>query len=243
MQKNHLTISTWYKQELIASSIQNHMTGYCTTRGGIITKWHNSDQLQISMASKIFMINNYCVSNHITFTISCSVRQQQLTYPPCVSHTFSSALLSWCRNLLRCPPETSQPASFNEDDHQCQSVGHSLLSSNPLPDALSALSVCLHLRILTSRVLSCSLSLCVGFIHWRGCVPRCQHCTIVDAHVCGCVSVSMCGCRKKCRLPPMRHIHRHTCTHRGGGCCVRTEGAVGVLSELDLVFLSYFTEW
>lgn len=32
----------------------------------------------------------------------------------------------------------------------------------------------------------------------------------------------------------MRHTSRHTCAHGGGGCCVRSEGAVGVLSELDL---------
>lgn len=61
----------------------------------------------------------------------------------------------------------------------------------------------------------------------------------VSVCVCGCVSVDMCMCRMKCRLPSMRHTSRHTCTHRGGGCCVRTEGTVGVLSELDLGFLSF----
>lgn len=32
----------------------------------------------------------------------------------------------------------------------------------------------------------------------------------------------------------MRHTSRHTRAHGGGGCCVRSEGAVGVLSELEL---------
>lgn len=37
----------------------------------------------------------------------------------------------------------------------------------------------------------------------------------------------------------MRHTCRHTCAHGGGGCCVRSEGAVGVLSEFFLGFLAF----
>lgn len=53
------------------------------------------------------------------------------------------------------------------------------------------------------------------------------------------MSGNMCMCRMRCRLPPMRHTCRHTCAHGGGGCCVRREGAVGVLSEFFLGFLAF----
>lgn len=53
------------------------------------------------------------------------------------------------------------------------------------------------------------------------------------------MSGNMCMCRMRCRLPPMRHTCRHTCAHGGGGCCVRSEGAVGVLSEFFLGFLAF----
>ncbi len=116
-----------------------------------------------------------------------------------------------------------------------------------LPPSLSlAFSVYLHLHILTSRLLSCSPALRAGvwglYIGGAACLgDSIAPCVYVCVCVCvsGCVSVDMCMCRMKCRLPPMRHTRRHTCTHRGGGCCVRTEGAVGVLSELDLGFLSF----
>ena len=50
----------------------------------------------------------YYAHNNIIIT-SSSVIQQQLTYPPCVSHTFSPSLLSSARIVLDCPPETFQP--------------------------------------------------------------------------------------------------------------------------------------
>lgn len=37
----------------------------------------------------------------------------------------------------------------------------------------------------------------------------------------------------------MRHACRHTCTRGGGGCCVRSEGAAGVQSEIYPGFLSF----
>lgn len=62
---------------------------------------------------------------------------------------------------------------------------------------------------------------------------------MVTALLCLCVSVcggvsDTCMCRMKCRLAPMRHTCRHTYTRRGGGSCVRTEGAVRVQRELSL---------
>lgn len=121
-----------------------------------------------------------------------------------------------------------------------------LFSSPISPPSLSraapVLSIFLHLHILMPRLLSCSLSCCVGFIHLAGLR------TLVTAslHVCVCVVVCqlICACVgwSVVSLLSMRHTSRHTCTHRGGGCCVRTEGAVGVLSELDLGFLFYSSQ-
>lgn len=92
-------------------------------------------------------------------------------------------------------------------------------------------------------LLSCSPSWCVRFIHWRGCVLWWQHRSMcVWVLVRGCVLICACVGWSVVSLLSMRHTSRHTCTHRGGGCCVRTEGAVGVLSELDLGFLFYTSQ-
>lgn len=158
----------------------------------------------------------------------------------CLTHL---QLCSCCPQPELCSGALLKPFSQTHLMKTNTSVKTSCTPFSPLilPPSLSlAFSVCLHLHILTFRLLSRSPSWCVGFIHWRGCVPWWQHRSMcVCVCVSGCVSVDMCMCRMKCRLPPMRHTRRHTCTHRGGGCCVRTEGAVGVLSELDLGFLSF----
>lgn len=112
---------------------------------------------KISIASKILVTrHSYYVNYHIIFTISSSVKQQ-LTYPPCVSHTFSSARLSSARILLMCPPETFQPDSFNEDEHQCQNILHSFLSFNSPSIALPCfrrLSPSSHLDVSPALLLS-----------------------------------------------------------------------------------------
>lgn len=59
-------------------------------------------------------------------------------------------------------------------------------------------------------------------------------CVVACQVLCACVGWSVVS------LLSMRHSSRHSCTRRGGGCCVRGEGAVGVLGELDLGFL-FFT--
>lgn len=142
--------------------------------------------------------------------------------------------------MLRCLPETSQPDSFNEDEHQCQNILHSFLSSNPLSAALPCslrLSPSSHLDVSPALLLS---ELLCGVYTLAGLCALVTASLHVCMRACGCVSVSVCMCRMKCHLLPRLRTHRHNCTHGGGGCCVRTEGTVGVLSELDLVFL-YFT--
>lgn len=104
-----------------------------------------------------------------------------------------------------------------------------LLSSSLRRSPLLSPSV----SIFTSWCLACSPALRAGV--W-GLYIGAAACLGDSIAPCVCVSVSMCMCRMKCRLPPMRHTRRHTCTCRGGGCCVRTEGTVGVLSELDQGF-------
>lgn len=67
-------------------------------------------------------------------------------------------------------------------------------------------------------------------VHERLCVVGCQL-------ICACVGWRVVS------LLSMRHTSRHTCcADGGGGCCVRAEGAVGVLSELDLGFLFYTSQ-
>lgn len=80
--------------------------------------------------------------------------QQQPTYPPCVSHTFSPSLLSSARIVLDCPPETFQPEWFNEDEHQCENILHSFPSSNSPSIALPC-----FLRLSPSSHLDVSLAL------------------------------------------------------------------------------------
>lgn len=104
-----------------------------------------------------------------------------------------------------------------------------------------------HLDVSPALLLSCSPALRAGVwgLYIGGaayfgdsiapCVYECL-CVVVCQLICACVGWSVVS------LLSMRHTSRHTCTHRGGGCCVRTEGAVGVLSELDLGFLFYTSQ-
>lgn len=165
--------------------------------------------------------------------VSDTIAATELTLQ--VSHTAS--VLLWCPQPELCSGVLLKPFSLNHLMKMNTSVKTSCTSLRlrTLPLLFS-----LAFSVRPSHLLSCSLSWCVGFIHWWGCVAWWQHRSMCVC-VCGCVSVSMCMCRMKCRLSLslMRHTRRHTCTRRGGGCCVRTEGAVGVLSELDLGFFSF----
>lgn len=124
-----------------------------------------------------------------------------------------------------------------ETKHQCHNNSRAFsLSLSPFA------ALCfLRLHILASRSLSCSPSWRAGFIHQRGYVlwrQRCFVCVcvVVCQVLCACVGWSVVS------LLAMRHSSRHTCTHRGGGCCVRGEGAVGDLCELDLGFLVFTSQ-
>lgn len=146
---------------------------------------------------------------------------------PSVSHTIPTTVVH------RCPPGTFHLAFCNEDEHLCH-ILFSLLLFSSCRSHLPSLSV----SVLTSWCLSCSpaLSAVVWGLYIFGGAACLGDCIIPCAFMCVCVCCvrfSMCMCRMKCRFP---FYASHT--HRGGGCCVRSEGAVGVLSELDLGFFS-----
>ena len=63
--------------------------------------------------------------------------------------------------------------------------------------------------------------------------------------VSGCVSVDMCMCRMKCRLPPMRHTRRHTCTHKRGWLLCKNWRRRGSHEWIRSghFFLLLFAEW
>ena len=127
---------------------------------------------KILLAHKILTLCKYI------FTISSSLTQQQLTYPPCASHTFSSALLSSAGLVL--PPRNLLMKTKSSVKTRC-----TLLS--PLHRSPFALSVCLHLHILTSRLLSRSPSLVCGVYTLAGLVFA-----LVTACVCVCVCEWLC---------------------------------------------------
>lgn len=124
-----------------------------------------------------------------------------------------------------------------------------LFSPPILPPLLSrAFSIFTSWRLACSPalLLSCSPSWCVGFIHWRGCVLWWQHRSMcVWVLVRGCVSVDMCMCRMKCRLPPIYASHKQTHLHsqRGWLLCKnwrRRGSPEWIRSGLSLL---HFTEW
>lgn len=101
----------------ITSSVQFHTIDSCMIKSLIRIKYITSSNFKISVVKRIQDI-------HIVLLIASSfhlVTQRQLTYPPCVSHTSSSALLY----------STSAPVPlFNEDKRQCQDISCSFLFSS-----------------------------------------------------------------------------------------------------------------
>lgn len=102
--------------------------------------------------------------------------------------------------------------------------------------------------VFTSWRLACSPALWAGVrglyiaraAYFGDSIAPCVHeclCVVGCQLICACVGWRVVS------LLSMRHTSRHTCcADGGGGCCVRTEGAVGVLSELDLGFLFYTSQ-
>lgn len=171
---------------------------------------------------RLAFIDNKQNPNHKMFALCKSSRrlssrptQRQLTYPPCVSHTFSSALLPSGWTLPERPPETFQPGSFSDDRPLCPNIFHSFLSSSRCGD----LPCSLHLHVLMSCLLSCSPSGRVELMHRLPVLVTASLRVCVSACVCvggtrGGVSVDAWTCRMKCRLPPCNASHMQTHTQR-----------------------------
>lgn len=114
--------------------------------------------------------------------------------------------------VLRCPTETSPPGSINEDKHQCQAISRSPLSSDPLSAALPCflhLFPSSHLDVSPALLLSELVRGVYTSTGLRTWVTAPLH-VCMGACVCGCVSVDMCMCRMKCRLPPIYASHKQT---------------------------------
>ncbi len=127
--------------------------------------------------------HSYCA--HILFTISSSVTAAANLPSMCLSHTFSSALLSSVRIMLRRPPETFQPGLFNEDEHQCQNILHSILSSNSPSIALPC-----FLRLSPSSLLDVSAALLLSeLVCGVYTLAGLRALVTASLHVCMCVCV------------------------------------------------------
>lgn len=101
----------------------------------------------------------------------------------------------------------------------------------PSPSSHPGVSLALLLAELACGVYTSAGLRTVATALLRVCV-----CVVVCQVLCACVGWSVVS------LLAMRHSSRHTRTHRGGGCCVRGEGAVGDLCELDLGFLVFTSQ-
>lgn len=128
---------------------------------------------------------------HIIFTISRQWHDSSYrTYPPGVSHSFSSALMSTARIVLGCPPKTFQPESFNEDEHQCQNILHFSPSLDLCCSPLLSASV----RLACSPALWAGVwGLYIGGAAWLGdsIAPCVYVCVAVCQLVCACVGWSV----------------------------------------------------
>lgn len=149
-----------------------------------------------------------------------SFLQSAANLPLHVSHTPAALLcLPSAGVVLRCPAETSPPGSINEDKHQCQAVLCSPFSSDPLSAALPCflhLSPSSHLDVSPALLLSELVRGVYTSAGLRTWVTASLH-VCMGACVCGCVSVDMCMCRMKCRLPPIYASHKQTHLHSRRG--------------------------
>lgn len=161
--------------------------------------------------------------------------RQQQTYPSPLAHV---QLCSSSRDGVQALWWSLSERSFNGDKTSVsqQLTGFLSLSRRSLPCAFSVFTSWRLARSPARRAGVRGLYIS-GATYCGDSAASCVCvCVVVCQVLCACVGWSVVS------LLAMRHSSRHTCTHRGGGCCVRGEGAVGDLCELDLGFLVFTSQ-
>lgn len=171
----------------ITSSVHFQTIDSCMIKSGIRIKLHHVQQLKI-VAKRIQDIHFVLL---IIFTFSDTAAANLPSM--CLPHLqLCSAVFSQYSGALLKPFSQACLMKTNASVRTSRALFSSPISPASLSRAAPVLSIFLHLHILMPRLLSCSLSCCVGFIHLAGLR------TLVTAslHVCVCVVVCqlICAC-------------------------------------------------